>query len=99
MNGAALTAEESAQLAAGFALPSFLVGSAGAVVDIVGMEDLIAQLEAASPESGVEITPAFIALLEESVTSKYWDAWAGFGARGARSSPRASSARASSWWW
>jgi hypothetical protein len=69
--------ESSAALSAQFALPSFLVNGDGAATDVVGLDALIEQLNAASPAGSVELTPQFAALLSDTVMSKYWGSWAG----------------------
>ncbi len=69
--------EAGTAMGAQFTLPGFLVDPEGTVVELVGMDALIDQLNALDPEANVEMTPEFVALVEESVTDKYWGSWVG----------------------
>ncbi len=60
-----------------FALPSFLVGTDGTVLDVIGMAALIGQIEATAADSDFEVAPELAGLLKETVANKYWGSWVG----------------------
>jgi hypothetical protein len=63
---------------AAFVLPSFVVDHEGTVVEIRGTEEMIADLIALMPEMAPMAGPEFVAAIEASVASKYWESWGGF---------------------
>ena len=77
VDGTELPDAVSQTAAASFLLPSLVVDRDGFVVDVVGMDALVEQIEALDPSGDFEVTPELAAVLEDSVTSKYWDSWAG----------------------
>lgn len=70
-------AEAPPAVLAGFRLPSFEIDETGRVVEVSGIQDLIDELGDVAPGLGTPSTPGFVAVLEETVASKYWGSWVG----------------------
>lgn len=69
--------ETAKAVEAQFILPGFLVGPDGKVIELIGLEVMIEQIEALDPSLSVELTPELVALLHESIIDKYWGSWVG----------------------
>lgn len=77
VRGNPLSPEQEAQMAALFALPSITVGADGRVVSISGVDDLLADMQELGVIGELPDRDAFVAVVEESVVSKYWGSWVG----------------------
>jgi hypothetical protein len=78
VNGTEVPEDVADQIAAQFMLPGFLVGADGVETGVVGTEEMIAQMDDAGLIEADDFTPQALALLEETVLSKYWGSWVGF---------------------
>ncbi len=67
-----------ARAVAGFKLPDFAVDQNGALLGVRGMQELMDELGAIDSSFENVFTPEGIALLEDTVASKYWENWVGF---------------------
>lgn len=91
-NGAEVPDQLAQQVMGQFVLPDFLVGADGVEIGVVGIEETLAQMDKAGLIDADEFTPQAIALLEETVLTKYWGSWVGFWAGiGSIDEPRAAS--------
>ena len=69
---------ERKAMAAALLIPSFVVDPTGEVVEVRGTEALLGQIAELDPSIGTATAaPGFVATLEASVTSKYWNVSAG----------------------
>ena len=78
LDGEDLTAAQRRAVAAAFLLPSFVVDPAGGVAEVRGTAEVIDQMAELDPRIRTAASaPGFAATLEASISTKYWDVWAG----------------------
>lgn len=78
INGADLPDAVAPQALAQFMVADFVVGFDGVGIGVVGIEEMLAQMRDAGMIEVAALPPQAIALLEETVLTKYWGSWVGF---------------------
>lgn len=76
-NGRKLTTAEERSLTAAFRLPPFVVDDLGSVVRIEDLDRFIDEMTELMPSTANLNTATFRSLMEETISSKYWNVWVG----------------------
>jgi len=83
IDGQPLSTGQLQAAAAGLAVPGYRVDSDGLAVGLVGVEELIGQMEAMGMDAQMLNSPSFLVAMEDAAIRKHWDSlvgfWAGLG--------------------